>query len=271
MNKNKLAAACVVCTSAVIVFCSIFGNNNFFVSAARTVFSPVLTLISSSANKIKNIQLYFVSLESYKKQNEELARENAQLKKTALSSAEYKEENERLSKLLDMQNEYRRRYNTINAKVVSYEPNNWYDTIVINKGSWNGIKIGDAVIAPGGVVGRITEVGGAYSIISTILSSYTSVAVRDVGCGILSIVEGDTTLAKQKMCRMSFIEDTDEIKLGDVLETTGSGGIFPEGINVGIVKEIKAENSLPYAVVQPGVDLSELYEVSVIVSSEEAK
>ena len=268
MKKKRLAAYCAVCIAAVIVFCSIFGDNNFLVSGVRTAFSPVLTLISGAAHEIKNMQIYFTSIKSYKEQNDALAEENAQLKAAALSATEYKSENERLSELLDMKGEMENRFETVAAKVVSYEPNNWYDTIVINKGTWSGIKAGDAVIAPGGVVGRVTQAGAGYSVISTILSSENSVAVRIIRCGLLSVVEGDAALSKQKKCRMSFIDDTGEIKLGDTLETTGAGGIYPEGISVGTVKEIKAENSVPYAVVEPSVDLSELYEVMVIVTGD---
>lgn len=264
MNKKKLAASLAVCAAAVMIFCSIFGDNNFLVSGMRTVFSPVLTLISGTAHKIKETQIYFTSIKSYKEQNDALAKENAELKLSALSSSEYKAENERLSKLLELQGEMK--FTTVAAKVVSYEPNNWYDTIVINKGTWSGIEVGDAVVAPGGIVGKVTETGAGYSIISTILSSENSVAVKARRCGLLSVVEGDTALSKQKMCRMSFIENTNEIKLGDVLETTGAGGVYPEGITVGTVKELKAENSIPYAVVEPSVNLTELYEVMVITS-----
>ncbi|MBP3360989.1 MAG: rod shape-determining protein MreC [Clostridia bacterium] len=266
---KKLTVTAVIITAALAVFTIIFGNNNFLVSGVRTIFSPFLSLTSRAAHEIKDMQSYFTELKSYKEENTRLAEENADLKRSGLSVAEYKAENDRLKELLELQDEMEGRFRTTAALVVSYEPNNWFDTIVINKGKWSGISVGDAVVASGGIVGKITEVGAGYSVISTMLNSENSIGVRIVRNGELAVVEGDAELSKNKLCRMSFIEKAGGVNLGDLVETTGSGGVYPSGINVGTVKEIKAENSVQYAVIEPAVNVSELYEVLVISGGDE--
>jgi len=265
---KKNIVSIIIITASVALFCTLFGTNNFVVGTVRTVFSPILSITSKTAYEIKNLQSYFTEIKSYKEENTRLSRENAELKRLGLSVSEYKEENERLKKLLELQNEMENRFITVPALVVSYEPNNWYDTIVVNKGKYSGISVGDTVVSDSGVVGKVSEVGAGYSVISTLLNAENSIAVRIVRNNELAIVEGDAELSRNKLCKMSYIEKNDVINLGDLIETTGAGGIYPEGIIVGTVKEVKAENSGQYAVIEPSVNVAELHEV-LIISREE--
>ena len=153
---------------------------------------------------------------------------------------------------------------TTPALVVSYEPNNWYDTIVVNKGSYSGISVGDAVISDDGIVGKVSEVGIGYSVISTILNTENAIGVRIIRNDELAIVEGDTELSRNKFCKMSYMDKSGVVNLGDLIETTGAGGVYPEGIIVGTVKEVKAETSGQYAVIEPSVNVAELHEVLII-------
>jgi len=269
--KRKLIAVVTVITVVLTAFCLIFGDNNFIVGSVRTAFSPFLTFTSKITVGIKDFKSYFTELRSYKEENSELAREVSELRKSVKSISQYQTENKRLSELLDLKGEMEDKYNPVAAKVVSYEPNNWYDTFIINKGKWSGISVGDAVISTSGLVGKVSEVGAGYSVISTILDINNSIGARNVRSGELALIEGDVTLSKTKLCKMTYIENKDEINIGDLIETTGSGGIFPEGISIGVVKEIKAENSMPYAVIKPSVDMSDVYEVIVVCRGEYAE
>lgn len=267
--RNKITVVAIVITVCVTLIGLVFGNNNFISGSVRTLYMPVLTLTSGVAAKINGLQTYFADIDGYKNQNSQLAKEVAELKRSGQSAAEYKEKIDRLESLLELKGDMEQQFALTAAKVVSYTSNNWYNTIVINKGEWSGIAVGDAVISDRGVVGKVTEVGAGHSVISTILSSENSIAVRNVRSGKLAVVEGDASLSGEKLCKMSFVEKSSDIMLGDLIETTGGGGVYPEGITVGSIKEIKAENTEEFIVIQPAVDVAELYEVLVVSSSDE--
>ena len=84
--------------------------------------------------------------------------------------------------------------------------------------------------------------------------------------GDVAVVEGDNELYTQSYCKMTFIDKGSNLIVGDVLETSGAGGVYPPGLTVGSVREINADamGNLNYAIVEPIVDFSRLYEVLVI-------
>ena len=82
----------------------------------------------------------------------------------------------------------------------------------------------------------------------------------------VAVVEGDSELYSQNYCKMTFIDKGSNLIIGDILETSGSGGIYPAGLSVGVIREINSDamGNLNYATVEPLVDFNKLYEVLVI-------
>ena len=79
--------------------------------------------------------------------------------------------------------------------------------------------------------------------------------------------------AQDGFCKMNFISRDASIVVGDVLETSGLGGIYPSGLSVGKIREMKSDNTgtLQYAVVEPFVDFDGVHEVLVIKRGENAQ
>jgi len=252
----------------VIVMTLIFGKNNPFTRGVKVLFTPVLTLAANATEKIAVVKTYFVELDAYKQENEKLIAENTQLRQKEKSAAQFRKENERLSELLELKNDIKK-YDTVAAKVVSYEPNNWYDTIVINKGTSSGIEKDDIVVAPEGVVGKISDVGTNWANISSILSIDNAIGTIVPRTGEIAVTEGDKELSEQKLCKLTFVNAGAQIAVGDLLETSGTVGLYPEGLSIGTVKETTIDaNGTKYAIVEPGVEFEQLYEVLVIKRSE---
>lgn len=225
------------------------GENNFLVNNAREVFSPA---ISKAATIEQNIKTSLLSAQQLQKENEILKKEII----TRSDLYEYKREIERLQILVGLKNAMEESGNTVSAKVISSAKP---DNIIINRGKDSGIKEGDVVLSINGVVGRVSRSGDKFSVVATVLNSRSAVSVRTVRSGIPAIVEGEN----KGLCKMNFIENADSIAAGDYLETNG-GIVFPEGIPVGVVKEVKHENSITYATVAPVVDFTKLFEVLVV-------
>ncbi len=262
--KKKSVVVVIFALITVSVLTAVFGGNDPFTNAVRTIFTPVLTAASAVTERIASVKAYFIEIDAYKAENERLINENIELKKNEKSVAQYRKENERLNALLKLDNELRR-YETVAAKVVSYEPNNWYDTIVINRGKASGINTGDVVISPEGVVGKITDIGPNWAHIASVLNRDNAIATIVSRTDEVAVTEGDSELAQKNLCKLSFVNSAAQIAVGDYLETSGAVGLYPPGLAIGTVKETAVDsNGTKYAVVEPAVDFTDLHEVLVI-------
>lgn len=231
----------------------------------KTVFTPVKSGFSYIAHSLEDARNFVWDMRAYKEDNERLESENLALRQQNRDVAAYREENERLQSLLNLK-ESLSDYQTVAARVISYSGNNWYEGIEINKGTLNGLKTGDVVITPDGLVGKITEAGTTYSVVTTILDSDSAVGIKVSRTGGSGLIEGDAEFAKNMQCKLSFLDRSTPIIVGDVVETSGTSGTYPPGLAVGSIINVSADStgSLKYAVIDPAVDFDSLKEVLVI-------
>lgn len=265
--KRKGVIAAAIITAVVLVCAAIahFGGANPVSKVLRTVFSPFQNGFSYIVNKVTDTTDFIREMNGYKEENARLVGEINELKKQNKDVANYREENERLKETLELQNSLEN-YSTVAASVIAYSSNNWYDTIQISKGSLAGVAVGNAVITPDGVVGKVIETGPTWSIVSTILNPDNAMGVKVSRTSDVAVVEGDSELYSQNYCKMTFIDKGSNLIIGDILETSGSGEIYPAGLSVGVIREINSDamGNLNYATVEPLVDFNKLYEVLVI-------
>lgn len=265
-KKRGVQVAAII--TAVVLICAAithFGGSNPVSAALRTVLSPFQNGVSYISSKIHGAVDFIIEMKSYKNENERLVSEINDLKKQNRDITNYREENERLREMLNLKDSMTA-HSTIAASVIAYSANNWYDTLQINKGVLAGVNVGNAVITPDGVVGKITEVGPTWSLVSTILNPDNAMGVRVSRTGDVAVVEGDSELYSKNYCKMTFIDKGSSLIIGDLLETSGSGGVYPAGLSVGAIREINADamGNLNFATVEPLVDFNKLYEVLVI-------
>lgn len=268
--KNRIVIGIVCVTAAVSVLggiAGLTGGSGSIANVVNTVFVPVQSVVSAVTSSIDGFTVFVWEMQSYKEENEQLVSEINKLKKENRSIEDYKAENDRLTALLGLK-ESMAQYETTAARIVAYEPDNWYETIVINKGEKDGIKIGNVVVAGDGVVGQIAEAGTNWARVSAIINMDNAVGVRIVRTGDIAITEGDVTLCRDGLCKMTFMSKDSSVIVGDIVETSGLGGIYPSGMTVGKVREIFSDNSgtLQYAVIEPSVDFDNLHEVLVITN-----
>ena len=265
-RKRGVQVAAIV-TAAVLICAAIahFGGANPVSKVLRTVFSPFQNGVAYITNKVKDTTDFIREMKSYKDENERLISEINELKRQNKDVTNYREENERLKETLDL-SQSMDGYSTVAASVIAYSSNNWYDTIQISKGSLAGVAVGNAVITPDGVVGKVVETGPTWSVVSTILNPENAMGVRISRTSDVAVVEGDDELYSQSYCKMTFIDKGSNLIVGDLLETSGSGGVYPAGLLVGAIREINSDAmcNLNYATVEPLVDFDKLYEVLVI-------
>ena len=172
-------------------------------------------------------------------------------------------ENERLQKLLDFKR--KQVFSSVAARVIGRDPTNWNASMIIDRGSEDGIELGMPVVSASGVVGKIVELGKSKSKVILVSDPSFSVAAlaqrsRDVG-----LVSG--TL--QGFCRMRYLPAGADLKVGDVVVTSKLSSSFPEGLLIGEVVSVKyrAHDQMVETAIQPSVALSQVEDVLVILKN----
>lgn len=264
-KRGVLPSLIVTLAVALCILLVHFTGSNPVTNAVRSVFSPFQNGAAYVSAKVNNLTSFIWEAQSYKEQNKRLEHELNEAQMNSMDAAKYREENERLRELLDLRNSMDD-YETVAASVIAYSANNWYDTVQINKGTADGVDVGASVLCGDGVVGRVVSAGRNWASVSSIINTGSATGIRVSRTGGIGVVEGDGELCMRGLCRVAFIDNNSSLIEGDILETSGSGGIYPQGYVVGRVKEVKNDGTgqLSEAIVEPSVDFSRLREVLVI-------
>jgi len=172
-------------------------------------------------------------------------------------------ENTRLHKLLSFKTNSPLK--VIAARVIGRSADSWSKGIIIDKGGSSGIKRSMVAITYLGLVGRVTEVTESTSKISLI---------SDPNLGVSALVqrsrqEGLVCGTLGTYLIMKYLPLESDIKINDVIITSGLNETYPKGLVIGVVVDIRGEFSglSRYVVIRPAVNLSNVEEVLIIVSS----
>ena len=189
-----------------------------------------------------------------------LLAENVRLSLEIMQLREAAEENRRLR--LELELPHRRPFrNLIPAEVIGRDPDQLYDTIVINAGSDAGVESGQPVVTAAGLVGHVIHVNENASTVQMIMRSRVSSLVqRGRAHGVTSWVPGGRF-------QLRYVDASSNIEPGDLIVTSGLGGRFPKGITVGYVTEVKEQQKDPLfkaVFLQSEVNFWDLEEVFVI-------
>ena len=203
------------------------------------------------------------SPDSLTEKNQALQEELAIAQSQINNLKELEDENQRLREMLNYIEE-KPEYDYIACSVIAKDPGYWFDSFTINVGYLDGVEEGDIAITPDGVVGKVSEVGGNWSKVLAIIDSRVSVSAivqrtRDNG-----IVTGGLQLSDESgLCSMSFLNSDADLQPGDIVLTSGLGGVFPKGLQIGEIKEVK-QGSIDTVIIQPSVDFVHLEELMII-------
>jgi rod shape-determining protein MreC len=197
-------------------------------------------------------------LEMLRRQNQELQLRNAQAEAVA-------RENERLRQLFDWQRKQPHKYKLGN--VVLQDPANWWRSVHIDLGSRDGISLNMPVLTTEGLVGRIASVSLTRSQVVLLGDPNCKVAVRVENPTRDSGVVGPAGPLNREFVELGFLSRSANLKPGQIVRTSGAGGVFPKDILVGTVVDSRpVEYGLSTsALVKLAANLNALEEVWVMV------
>jgi rod shape-determining protein MreC len=217
-------------------------SHAFTKSAADSITSP-----------FKKIALRDEENQLLRKRIDELLPERAKYQEAVL-------ENKRLNELLKLR-ESRQQY-VAAAKVLSRGTDQWSHTLVLDKGRKEGVARDMSAIAPKGFAGKISDVTESYAKLLLLTDINFSASVRLQESRKEGIISGTGT----KNVILKYIPYEDEIKIGDIVITSGLDQLFPPGIPVGFISKLDKQGAghFQYIEVTPYVDNSKLEEVLII-------
>lgn len=194
--------------------------------------------------------------------NRRLREEVRELRVEALAATEIADENRRLRQLLDLRS--RLPIETKPSLVIAREWGGWVRSITVDRGRGDAIRPLTAVITPDGLVGRVVDVRPGASVIQVLTDPASTVGAHALGTRTPGIAEGDSRGA----LRFKYMaRDGQGLAVGDLVVTSGVGGVIPRGIPIGRVSGVEDRGStlFRYALLSPAVDFSSLDEVLLVV------
>ena len=225
------------------------------VSPLRIVGGSIESATSTVGDTVDNITADQSTLSGLREYNEQLVQQYSQME-------EYKQEAQRLQKLLDLKDTYQ--IEGTGARVIGRSSEAWSQTVIINKGSDDGVSTGQTVMGTSGVVGQI---------VSTSSHTATVRLLTDPQSGAAAMVQSSRAegILRGSLVGLLYLEDLDadaEVNVGDVVVTSGLGGSYARGLIIGTVVKVDAQqgDTSRRAVVSPNDAISTLEDVLVISS-----
>jgi rod shape-determining protein MreC len=264
---NKLLTSKLIKLILAIAICMmlVFLNPKNFFNPIRGIFLKISYPFQKTfylfGQKTNNFFGLIFSISNCKKENEKLIRENNEFSARIASLESQKKENEELRKQLELSP--RNKYHLESSQIIGEDPRGSGSWIIIDKGKNNGIAEGMPVIVYDGIlIGKISDVYSSSSKVILLSDSSSSVNVSDVETSAKGILTGEYGLGLV----LGMIEQTDVIKIGDNIVTSGLGGLVPKDLFVGKIEEIanSSDKLFQQAVIRPKVKYSNLNTVFVI-------
>jgi len=228
---------------------------------AAFVQSPISFVVNDISESFES----YVKLRNAISENEQLKRQVHELEMKLQENELLISENTRLKGLLQLKESSK--YQIRIANVIGRDPSKWFGSLIINRGSVDGIKVNMPVITSGGLVGRITTVTPLASqvILLTDEKSGAGAIVGELGSsGALGVVRGT---GKKDLLEMRYVSGLVEVKIGESVYTSGQDGIYPPGLKIGEVVDVtKGSATTPQIIlIKPTADINSVKEVAVLL------
>jgi len=236
-------------------------------TVADFVQSPVTNVTAGLSNYFGSI----ANLRSAQDENTALKQRVQELELDLKGKEELTAQNERLKGLLDLKEQSK--YKVLTARIIGRDPSIWFDSSIINRGSLDGVKLNMPVVTDGGLVGRVTAVSPLTAQVDMITKDRSGLGavVGEVGTSTaLGVVSGT---GKDELLEMRYVPGSVDVQIGQPVFTTGQDGIYPPGLKVGEIVDIKSGSATtPHQIfLRPSATLSSMQEVGVLLYEAPAK
>lgn len=238
---------------------------NWFGNLISVPFTSIEKVFTYAGQEIEAGVGLFNNVEVLRAENKALKEEIDKLNNERTEYVRLKTENDDLKNVLKLKDQLDG-IDMAGANVIAKDSGNLFNIFLVDKGVTNGISYNMPVVTSKGLVGKVSSSQPFSSKITSIIEDGSAASAIVAKSGDLVVVKGDLKLGKEGLCKLLYIPNDLDLTQGDVIETSGLGGIYPKGIIIGTVKEVRTgESDLDrYAIIQPAVDLRRLSQVVIL-------
>jgi rod shape-determining protein MreC len=225
------------------------------------LFASAVTWVGDAVGGVWSNYVFLVGLRG---ENEALRAEIERMRLDLTRLAEVEKEIDRLRGALKFKE--RTGFTAIPATVIGSDVSGWFRTITIDRGSGDGVERGMAVITPDGIVGRTHEVARGASKVLLITDSNSSVDALVQRTRARGVIGGRVT----PVLEMRYVQRAEDVKVEDLVISSGMGGVFPKGLPIGVVVRVEEKSNGLFRTVEvaPAVDVTKLEQVLVVTAFE---
>lgn len=264
MKKINVIALLLFLAAVVAVF--------FIIDSSRTraiqtkvmnLLSPFIRAGAVTETEVKRVVETPLDSGALRLEVERLQQNNGQLSIYAKKYLEVLEENNKFRALLNYRQQTPLKLTA--ARVLRRSASNWWTTLIIDKGSLDGVGTDCPVITEAGLVGKTGKVALNTSEVMLLTDEECRVSARVQGTQIKGILSGERgDLEVRSDLRLRFIDRLAKIDPGAKIYSTGDGGVFPAELYLGRVKSIETRDVAAEAVVEPPMDFSLIEDVFIV-------
>ncbi|MBY5922495.1 rod shape-determining protein MreC [Ferrimonas balearica] len=242
-----------------VLFCLALVLLNDKLAPARamltTLVSPIQYLAAMPSALLDNLSRNLATRQTLLAENDALHQQQLLISERLQRLEHLEQENQRLRTLLDSPT--RQDSRRMVAEVMSVDQDPFKHLVLIDKGSRQGVYVGQPVLDGKGVVGQVVEVGQTTSRILLISDLTHAIPVRVARNDVRAVAHGS---GRTDLLELSHVAMNTDIEVGDWLNTSGLGGRFPEGYPVARVTEVERTEGQTFAIVraEPSADLDRL-------------
>lgn len=252
----------LIITLVILIAASVLSlGENSVIPSAVNAFTNGLFSVTASATASADTASY----DDLKTENEKLRQENAELREQLADYYDVKQENAKLWKYYDLKKQ-NPSYKIQPAAVIMRDANDDFYSFTLDIGTSSGVSVNNPVITENGLAGWVYKADLTTCKVKTILSPDTKAGAVDKQSNDSGIISGSASLSDNNLTSLTKLEENNKIKRGDMIVTSGTGGIYPGNLIIGKVKEIKfnSYDASRYAVVEPYEDIRRITSAAVI-------
>lgn len=226
------------------------------------IVSPFIKVTAATIQGVTGVWRDYVDLRTVREENKRLHLETTTLKRRIDQLQDQALETQRLERLLAMRQASQA--DLLTARVVGKDATNWFKTILLDRGSLEGIRRNQPALAPDGLVGRVVEVTPTSARVQLLTDPVSAVGGLIQRTRVTGIVSGNLGAG----ARVRYLPLMADVAVGDEVVTSGMGGVFPKGILIGRITSVERRSGALFqeATLQPAVDLSRLEEVLILTN-----
>ena len=259
----------VILLGMVVLDTASHGHMTFFENLSGSLVTPVQNFFSTVIKHGGNLIKVYTEYEALAEENAKLKSELASASGLIRDAEEYANENQSLKAMLGIAEEHAD-FTFAACLVVGSDQNGYSHTLTLNKGSADGLERKDLVMTADGVVGYVNELGLTWCKVTTVLDSSCEIGGIVTRTQDIGVLDWDYSLSEEGLLKLAYLDTKVVLNSGDAVETSGVGGIFPKGILLGRVRELRTESHgiSQYAVLEPAAAVEEVRTVFVITNFE---